>query len=429
MSLSFTHQLEAIEENYRCIAIDDDHSVLNYYNSIFLGAESDNGLWDILAEVMEEGGGQALLENRQEPSLPFELTTVASGESGVEQVRIALDQGKPYSVALVDMRMPGGIDGLETARRLRGLDPRIMLVFVTAYSDHRIHQIQLERDVLYLNKPLSSDEVVQTVRMLNGSWKEREKGKLMELQLVSQAKMASLGNMAIRIGHEINQPLSYIGGLLQLQRVALEEGEEIDPKVWIDELELALVQTRRIKEIIDSLRVFAHPDHKQRQSIQIDEALDHVRKLFRLELESKRVRLLIEIPQELPMISANASQLQRIFTNLTNNALDALEQVRSQRGAGWEPTLRILAQPLKGGVELIFGDNGEGIPEPLIARIFDPFVTTKEPGQGTGLGLSEVHGMLREHGATISYSSDPELGGARFTIQFPKIAEVDENNE
>ena len=118
-------------------------------------------------------------------------------------------------------------------------------------------QRTLLHDVLFLNKPISSDEAMQTARMLNQSWKERERNKILKMQMVSHAKMAALGNMAVRIGHEINQPLSYINCMLQLQKMELKSGAEIDLQQYADEVGLALEQTVRIKEIIDSLRVFA----------------------------------------------------------------------------------------------------------------------------------------------------------------------------
>jgi two-component system NtrC family sensor kinase len=415
--LSVTEQLDRVEQNNRILAIDDDATVLEFYQEIFQPSVPRNrAVWDTFLEVLGE-------QPESGPLQQYQLESALSGEQGVELAQRALSAQHPYTVAFVDMRMPGGMDGLETAQQLRALDSRIMVVIITAYSDHQLDEIQqkLQHNVLFLNKPISVDEMMQTVRMLNQSWKEREKNKILELQMVSHAKMASLGNMAVRIGHEINQPLSYINGMLQLQKMELESGQVLDPQQCVSEVDLALEQTVRIKEIIDSLRVFAHPDKSRREALSLATAIDHVRRIFRGRFEAQRILFTARLEEPLPRLHANASQLQRILTNLTNNAIDALLERREKEEGGWEAEITLEACHKVGEnvVELLFSDNGGGIPDAIQGRIFDPFVTTKEPGRGTGLGLSEIHGMLREHGATIEYRPVPEHQGARFVILFP----------
>ncbi len=422
--LSVTEQLDQVEQNQRILAIDDDVAVLEYYREVFEPTVVKNqAIWDSFIEAVGE-------DNVKEPQQQYQLETALSGEKGVELARQAVAEHAPFTVAFVDMRMPGGMDGLETAQQLREIDPRIMLVIITAYSDHQLDEIQrrLLRDVLFLNKPISADEATQTVRMLNQNWKDREKNKIMELQMVSHAKMASLGNMAVRIGHEINQPLSYINGMLQLQKMELESGSALDLQQCASEVDLALEQTVRIKEIIDSLRVFAHPDKTQRSVLSLAEAIEHVHRIFRGRFEAHRIRFTSNIEHSLPKLYANASQLQRIFTNLTSNAIDAVLERRQQEGRSWEAMITVEAHynAAQCKVEISFSDNGGGIPQGIRDRIFDPFVTTKEPGKGTGLGLSEIHGMLREHGASIEYQPAPESEGARFVILFPIYVEVDD---
>ena len=422
--LSVTEQLDQVEQNQRILAIDDDVAVLEYYREVFEPTVVKNqAIWDSFIEAVGE-------DNVKEPQQQYQLETALSGEKGVELARQAVAEHAPFTVAFVDMRMPGGMDGLETAQQLREIDPRIMLVIITAYSDHQLDEIQrrLLRDVLFLNKPISADEATQTVRMLNQNWKDREKNKIMELQMVSHAKMASLGNMAVRIGHEINQPLSYINGMLQLQKMELESGSALDLQQCASEVDLALEQTVRIKEIIDSLRVFAHPDKTQRSVLSLAEAIEHVHRIFRGRFEAHRIRFTSNIEHSLPKLYANASQLQRIFTNLTSNAIDAVLERRQQEGRSWEAMIMVEAHynAAQCKVEINFSDNGGGIPQGIRDRVFDPFVTTKEPGKGTGLGLSEIHGMLREHGASIEYQPAPESEGARFVILFPIYVEVDD---
>ena len=422
--VTVTEQLDTIERNYRFLAIDDELDVLQYYKEIFRPAPA---VTDQLLKSLADVVGGTDVEPESEAS-KYQLTVASSGEKGVELAQQALNEQQPFTVAFIDMRMPAGMDGLETVKHLRILDPRIMLVIVTAYSDYSLEQIQshLLYDVLYLNKPLASEEVIQTVRMLNQSWKEREQNKVLRMQMVSHAKMASLGNMAVRIGHEINQPLSYINGMLQLQKMELKAGGEIDKEEWSEEVDLALEQTVRIKEIIDSLRVFAHPEKSKRYALSLSEAVDHVQRLFLGQLEKRKIQLEINLQEDLPSLHANPSQVQRILTNLMSNAIDALTEPDS---ATVDPVIHLAANhdTLRNEVRVIFEDNGAGIPESLRDRVFEPFVTTKEPGKGTGLGLSEIHGMLSEHGAAIEYSPRPQQAGARFVIHFPIDKELLKN--
>ncbi len=421
--LSVTEQLDRVESNDRILAIDDDQAVLDFYREIFQPErEEPLPIWNVLNT--DENGEDTPTEPPR-----YDLTTAESGEVGLEYAQWALTEQKPFSVALIDMRMPGGMNGLETAQKLRELDPRIMVVIITAYSDHRLEEIQqrLLYDVLFLNKPISSDEALQTVRMLNQNWKAREKSKVLEMQMVSNARMASLGSMAVRIAHEINQPLSYINGMLQIQKMELEGERALDPAGAVEEIELALEQTVRIKEIIDSLRVFAHPDKRHRDQLSLAEAIKHVERIYQKQLEASQIKFTVQLAEDLPSLHANASQLQRILINLTSNAIDALQEAAASKKPGWQAEIDLQARYLadKHAVEVIFSDNGCGIPESIEDRMFDPFVTTKEPGKGTGLGLSEIHGMLRDHGATIEYQTVMQGGGARFIILFPLESEAD----
>ncbi|MBT3308764.1 MAG: response regulator [Gammaproteobacteria bacterium] len=420
--LSVTEQLDAIEQNNRILAIDDDSAVLDYYREIFDPAGGKNrDVWNALMDVVGDDEHKHNLEAPQ-----YDLTTATSGEKAVHLAQQGLSQQSPYSVAFVDMRMPGGMDGLETAQELRALDSRIMLVIVTAYSDYQLEEIQrrLLHDVLFLNKPLSMDEAMQTVRMLNQNWKDREKNKVMKMQMVSHAKMAGLGNMAVRIGHEINQPLSYINGMLQLQKMGLEQGDELDVEEMVSEVDLALQQTVRIKEIIDSLRVFAHPDKKCREDVVLAQALEHVQRIFKGRLESQRITFRVQLEDQQMTVHANPSQLQRVLTNLISNAIDALLEKRETEGSGWKAEISLEARLKRDRhqVQIDFLDNGTGIPLALQGRMFDPFVTTKEPGKGTGLGLSEIHGMLKEHNASIEYQAVPGQEGAHFIMMFPSMS-------
>ena len=171
-----------------------------------------------------------------------------------------------------------------------------------------------------------------------------------------------------------------------------------------------------------------HPDKQQRTEVSLREAVEHVVRIFRGRLEGQRITFEVQLEADLPLLHVNASQLQRILTNFTSNAIDALLEKRKQMDAAWQAKILFSARylPQQQRIEMSFSDNGPGISESLQDRMFDPFVTTKEPGKGTGLGLSEVHGMLKEHSAEVQYQPLPDEEGARFVILFPKNQEADD---
>ena len=149
--LSVTQELDAIDRNNHFLIIDDDVDVLNYYRTIFERKDEGDSDLRLLREIAQESEEVVEKEKKKERRCCFSPTVARSGEEGVRLSQQALAERIPYTVAFVDMRMPGGIDGLETCKQLREQDPRIMLVIVTAYSDRKIDDIHQEilRDLLF----------------------------------------------------------------------------------------------------------------------------------------------------------------------------------------------------------------------------------------------------------------------------------------
>ncbi len=156
--------------NNRILCIDDDPGVLEAYSSSL--APQKNGLdHSLLADLL---GEEALSE---EGSEDFELTLCSQGTDGATQVQQSLDQGHPFAVAFVDIRMPPGWDGLKTAQEIRKIDPNIHIVFITAYSDYNSEQIQslMEHDTFLLKKPFDIDVIRQMAKTLCIRWDQDQK--------------------------------------------------------------------------------------------------------------------------------------------------------------------------------------------------------------------------------------------------------------
>ncbi len=274
-------------------------------------------------------------------------------------------------------------------------------------TDQR-HKAELEGKVAERTRAL---ETVNADLRAEVAERQRTERELRETQaeLVQAAKMAALGQLSAGIGHELNQPLGAIRSYADNAKVLLERDR-------LPEVEANLTQisgiTGRMAEIVRRLKTFARkPSHKA-EAVCLRGALDDALALMESRIDGERIE--IEVPAEGARVQADPVRLQQTLVNLIGNALDAL--------AGAEaPCLRFAAEPQGGQVALQVIDNGPGIAEEALDHVFDPFYTTKDPGQGLGLGLSISYNILRDLGGSLAAHNRPE-GGACFTLTLPQAA-------
>ena len=250
---------------------------------------------------------------------------------------------------------------------------------------------------------------------------ERERAqderRSLEIKALAQSKLATLGEVATGLAHEINQPLTYISTIGQ---VILEDIkiDQFDPERAESQLSEAYRQVGRINRIIQHLRTFGRADDGEVAPVDLETALDNTLLLLGQRIRLANINLEREIAPDTPKAIGSANQLEQVFINLFQNSIDALEACSKQRNIG----IRLAAgsSEERGGpsVHLEFYDDGGGIPSEYIDKIFEPFFTTKPVGQGTGLGLSIVYGIIRDHGGTITCESESDLG-TRFIITLP----------
>jgi signal transduction histidine kinase len=166
----------------------------------------------------------------------------------------------------------------------------------------------------------------------------------------------------------------------------------------------------RISELIQSIKRYSYMDQgRDRQAVNVNEGLLNTLQLLRHRSKGGNVAIAEDLDDGLPLISAFPGELNQVWTNLMDNALDAMEKTGG--------TLRIATCHCPPNVEVRISDTGEGIPEEVQSKIFDPFFTTKPIGKGTGLGLDVVSKIIRQHGAQISLESRP--GFTEFLLKFP----------
>ena len=224
-------------------------------------------------------------------------------------------------------------------------------------------------------------------------------------QLLHSERLAAVGQLISGVAHELNNPLTAILGYSQL----LTSSGQLGPQ-GIEYSEKLYKQAQRTHRIVQNLLSFARQHKPERIPVKMNQTLEETLALRDYDLRMGNIRVHLELAPDLPVTAADPHQLQQVFLNMVNNAVDAILE-RSTEGDLWVRTA-------KEGERLIieFTDNGAGVKDP--SRVFDPFYTTKPVGKGTGLGLSICYGIVTEHGGTIRVRNIPGRG-ACFTIELP----------
>lgn len=244
--------------------------------------------------------------------------------------------------------------------------------------------------------------------------------KTMMEQLVSSEKMASVGQMAAGIAHEINTPLGIILGYAQLMMDDFEPDSET-----YQNLEVIERQTQASRKIVADLLKYSRQSGSAREAVNLNEIISDAVAITEHSLNLSHIKVFQHCSADLPVIVGDPEKLRQVVVNLINNAHHAMEGQESG-----ELHLSTRQDPTTGKVLAEVRDTGYGVPEHIKAKIFDPFFTTKPVGKGTGLGLSVSYGIIQEHGGTIEIES-PVSGedhtprpGALFRLVLPVAEET-----
>jgi two-component system, NtrC family, sensor kinase len=401
----------------------------------------------------------------------FQVSVVKSGEMALEKV--------PYiqpDLILLDVMMPG-IDGFETCRRLKTDENtrNIPIIFMTALVEveHKVKGLQLGA-VDYITKPIQVEEVLARVnvhlalrttqiKLIDEITDRRQAEENLQhtvkqlqqaqTQLIQSEKMSSLGQLVAGIAHEINNPVNFIHGnldhlnnytqdLLRMLRLYQQRhpsddlevqalDNEIDLDFLIKDLQKILtsmkIGTLRIRNIVLSLRNFSRMDESELKVANIHEGIESTLLILQYRLKHKQDLPAIEVIRNygnLPLIQCYPGQLNQVLINIIGNAIDALEEVNTQRTheeIKKNPSQIVISTNVSNSqlVEIAIADNGMGMSEKIKNRVFDPFFTTKPVGKGTGLGMAISYQIITErHGGELKCFST--LGqGTEFIIQIP----------
>ncbi|PQO38778.1 hybrid sensor histidine kinase/response regulator [Blastopirellula marina] len=375
----------------------------------------------------------------------YEVTEVENGAQAWEAF-----EAEPFRLVLTDWVMPE-VDGLDLIRRIRSakLPFYVYIILLTAKSEKEDLVVGMEAGADdFLVKPVDHNEL--RVRLREGERIVRLEQELAEQNrqlretqaaLVQSEKLASLGQMAAGMAHEINNPIALVANnlavlkrdvssafeLLDMYRSIHDEIAKINPELaknaaeleedcdyqWIrDEspelFDRSLTGLQRVRDIVQNLRSFARLDEAELDHLDVNAALFAVSQVLHHEIEARQIELIVD-PGDIPLILCEPVKIQQVLHHLLLNAIQASD-------VGGKVTLS--SSRCDEGVQIDVQDHGCGMSGSDLAHIFEPFFTTRAVGSGQGLGLAVSYGIVRDHGGSIQVRS--QLGrGTTFSVQLP----------
>ena len=410
--------------------------------------------------AVEESDRRILIVDDEEPlrkmfadylSESFACVTAASADEALAHLAAG-----PYGLVITDVMMPGR-NGVELLRDIKARYPDTAVIMISG-----VDRLQRVRDALrvgaydYLIKPCDLDvlqmsveralehrDLLRTARHYKADIENQNRElelrtaelQRLQAQIIHSEKMASLGQLAAGVAHELNNPAGFIYGNMDIlkdqlaglqdllaayDRVGLPDNlapliEAIKIRINYDELGEDLGSiiadcregAERIRDVVQNLRLFSRLDEAELKQVDLHDGIDSTIRLLSQYYSSGRLALRCDYG-ELPPVSCYAAQLNQVWMNLLVNAAQAFA------GKG---TVSITTRRETSCAVITISDSGCGIPADILPRIFDPFFTTKPVGEGTGLGLSISYGIIERHGGTIMAESTSS--GTTFKIRIP----------
>jgi len=282
--------------------------------------------------------------------------------------------------------------------------------FIKDYIAPRLTKSGRRITVSISRRIVTSDEG----KMIGSSATIKDITEKMELDqhIYHTEKLASVGILAAGVAHEINNPLSIVLGFADLLAEKFEPGSQEH-----EDLKMIEKNANHAKIIVENLLGFARTTEALEENVDLSQSVNIVINIVENTLLTKKIRLITQIPDSLPLVPGDSREFQQVLFNLINNSMAAMTETGG--------TLTVSAYTKDGWVNLSVADTGIGIPDAIKPKIFDPFFTTKKVGEGTGLGLSLCYGIVKKYGGDIKFKSrsaenNPEgYTGTTFTVSMP----------
>ncbi|WP_321329822.1 response regulator [uncultured Ilyobacter sp.] len=387
----------------------------------------------------------------------YEVFTANNGKEGLEIIN-----NNKIDILIADIEMPvmGGIELLE---RVKKFQKDIEVIMMTGFGDESLAIDALRKGAInYLRKPIDLDEVLiaieqaveriilyrnqlyrdrelkinsQIVSKINEELEKRIEKRTLEInqvqsQLFQTSKLATLGEMAAGLAHELNQPLAGMSlcttNMKKLKQRDLLTDAEIDET--IESIEGLI---KRMSKIIVHIRTFARQDLQKFKATNINESAENALKLMEEQLRLSDIELTRDFDVSIPEIMGEPYQIEQIVINALSNAKDALAQKENSDIydlSCWKKKIEIKTSIINQWVCIDITDNGIGMSKAVKEKIFEPFYTTKEVGKATGLGLSISYGIIESHKGRIDVSTE-EGKGTTLSIKLPIIKQGEYNEE
>jgi signal transduction histidine kinase len=223
---------------------------------------------------------------------------------------------------------------------------------------------------------------------------QNEEIGIISQQLWQAAKLATMGELASSIAHELNNPLATVS--LRIESLTAQTSQD-DPRRR--ELEIIGQEVERMGNLVTNLLQFCRRSQKQISTVDIREEIEKTVELIHYHFRKNNIQVIREFAPEIPVILADRQQLRQLFLNLFTNASDSMPK-------GGTLTIRVAAQPEEKKIIIEIADTGIGIPPEILPKVMEPFYTTKPEGKGTGLGLAICRRIAQEHRGTLDITSE-----------------------
>ncbi|HET6161794.1 MAG TPA: ATP-binding protein [Dongiaceae bacterium] len=423
-------------DSFRILVADDEQAVLDAYRTVVEDINPPFARRSTIEDLEAKLFGEKL------PSAPaptFSPVLVRRGEEAVETIRTAREGDQTFPVVFLDVRMPPGIDGIETAARIRAIDPEVNIVIVTGYSDTPLNEIARRVPPLdklfYISKPFQKMELQQFVFALTAKWRADRAARLLNEQLNEQCRQLRLANAAIekereradaanhakseflaKMSHELRTPLNAVIGFADVMRAGTygEIGNERYRRYLEDITFSGNHLLSMINDLLDISTIDVGMLKVHAENVDLDEVVSGVTSLMRIHADSAKVELKLDHRAQHVTLTADERRLRQVLVNLLGNAI----KFTSPEGRV-VMTTRIDREK---GLKISVSDTGIGISPEDIASVFAPFHQVDHGNSrrydGAGLGLTIAKNLSELMGGKLEVES--ELGkGTIVTLHFP----------
>ena len=333
---------------------------------------------------------------------------------------LSILEKKAMDVVVLDVKMPG-MSGIEVLRNITDNYPKTAVILLTGHATASDGVEGIKSGAFdYLMKPIELEhlfnKIIQAydkIQRLDAEQKEAQYRKQMEQQMIVTERLASLGTLAAGVAHEINNPLAIIresaGWMRQL--FAKDELKNIPRHGdFVKALDKVEKSVERASRITHQLLGFVGKSESAVTEVNLMELAEEALQLITHEVQNRDIQIIRQMESSLDTIWSDAYQIRQVLLNLLTNAIHAVN---------FDGTITIAVEDVGDSQVITVSDSGQGIPRENLDKIFEPFFSTKPPGQGTGLGLFVSRGIIEKLGGTVEISS--KIGqGARFCIRLPK---------